>query len=116
MTLFGPVPTHFAKQAAEQDAWAVAGVSGVESAVYVENSGAPPEREYLEEHLANVIEWDPEINAGNVDVDTIRVTVENGHVTLTGTVPTWVAGDSAYESVVPTSGAADVDVNPAITS
>ena len=184
VTLFGSVATNFARLAAEQDAWAVAGVSEVENAVNVEYTGTLPEREHLEEHIANVLEWDPEIDASNVtvtvdvgvvtlegtvdaywkklrvndivqdisgvtqvvdklavvptedvfdetvaqevlealrrndnvDVDTVDVTVENGHVTLTGSVPTWVARNSAYESAVLTYGVVDVDVNLAISS
>ncbi len=184
VTLFGTVATHFARRAAEQDAWAVAGVSEVENAVNVEYTGPLPEREHLEDHVASVLEWDPEIDASNVtitvdvgvvtlegtvdaywkklrvndivqdisgvtqvidklavvptedvfdetvaqevlealrrndnvDVDTVDVTVENGHVTLTGSVPTWVARNSAYESAVLTYGVVDVDVNLAISS
>lgn len=184
VTLFGTVPTFFARQAAEQDAWAVGGVSEVENTINVAYRGPVPEREHLEEHIVNTLEWDPQIDAGNimvsvdggevtlegtvdafwkklrlhdmvqdmsgvtrlidsvsvvpteevvdetvagevtealrrndhVNIDTIDVTVENGHVTLTGSVQTWVARNAAYESAVLTYGVVDVDVNLAISS
>jgi osmotically-inducible protein OsmY len=184
VTLFGAVPTHFAKRSAEQDAWSVAGVGEVENAVNVEYRGSIPEATQLKDHIVNILDWDPQIDESTVDVginvgevtlsgtvdafwkklraralvqdvrgvttvideltvvptepvvdetiaaeivaalmrndrvsvDTIDVTVEHGHVTLTGSVPTWAGRNSAYESAVLTAGVIDVDLNLAISS
>ncbi|NBC29813.1 MAG: BON domain-containing protein [Spirochaetes bacterium] len=182
--LFGAVDTDVAKRAAEEDAWAIGGVSEVANAINVELAGGVPERERLTGHIANLIAWDPQIDERNVDVtaqagevtlegtvdaywkklrlhdlvrdvrgvtrvvdkltvvptrnvadetiaeevvealrrnehvdvDTIDVTVENGHVTMSGSVPTWFARNSAYESAVVTFGVVDVDVSLDISS
>jgi osmotically-inducible protein OsmY len=51
-----------------------------------------------------------------VDVDSIEVTVENGRVTLSGSVPSWVARNSAVESVNLISGVVEVSANLTVRS
>lgn len=51
-----------------------------------------------------------------IDVDTIDVTVENGHVTLSGFVPCWVARNAALESAMLTSGVVNVTTNLTVRS
>jgi osmotically-inducible protein OsmY len=44
----------------------------------------------------------------NVDAEDIEVIVENGVVTLRGSVPTWMSKDSAFEATQQVSGVIDI--------
>jgi osmotically-inducible protein OsmY len=84
-------------------------VSQIRAVVGVTNRIAVvPTQKYSAERLAEkviaAIERD-----GSVDINDINVTVENGYVTLTGTVPTWTAKTAAFSAARYTLGVKDVD-------
>ncbi len=85
VTLKGTVPTYGASVAAETDAWDVLGVLGVDNQLTVELASVPPipNDATIRSNAERTLEWNPDIDSLN-----IRVAVNEGLVTLTGTVPT----------------------------
>lgn len=103
VTLEGTVDSLWQKVRAENEAWSTRGVIGVTNKLAV----VPTERitdEIIGEDVADAIDRNI-----NVDVDDVTITVDNGEVTLTGTVPTWAAKSSAYRSALYTQGVTDVE-------
>ena len=101
VVLTGSVPTFLARQAAEQDVWAVPGVSAVRNdiAVRFPSGHQIPSDEEIKSAIANLLTWDP-----NVENKDILVTVENGVVTLDGSVPAYFQKVRTEELVVDVNG------------
>jgi osmotically-inducible protein OsmY len=86
VTLTGTVSTYAALGAAEEDARAVAGVENVENRLVVRQPAhalVPADQE-LAARLMDTLRWQAQIDAADV-----RVAVEEGRVTLQGTVPAY---------------------------
>lgn len=83
VTLNGTVPDYTAQQAAVVDAWVVDGVTMVNNNLSIKPSTAIelPKDDGIEEWVNNSYFWDTNIDSTEVDVD-----VENGFVTLEGSV------------------------------
>lgn len=105
VTLRGTVDAYWKKRQAEDDAYGVSGVIGVTNELAV-----VPTQEWEDERIAKDVQQALERNM-NIVIDTVDVVVENGHVTLNGTVGTWVAYDSAERSARFTGGVVDVTNN-----
>lgn len=101
-TLMGTVDAYWKKFQAENDAYWVTGVVDV-----VNEIGVVPTDQPIDEAIARDIEAALGRNI-NVNVEDVTVEVENGVVTLTGTVPTWAAWRAAYNTAIYTSGVVDV--------
>jgi osmotically-inducible protein OsmY len=102
-TLYGTVPTNYAREAAAADAWSVPGVSLVDNQVSLSFEARLPERESLEDHLRRVLTWNPEI-----DETTVQVTADGGHATLEGTVDALWKKFRAEDLVLSVLGVVDV--------
>lgn len=102
VTLRGTVDAYWKKRQTEDDAYAVSGVTGVTNEVAV-----VPTDKWEDQRIAKDVERALERNV-NVNVDNIDVIVEDGHITLNGTVGTWTAHDSAESSARYTRGVVDV--------
>ncbi len=81
--LSGTVPTHRMCQAAEEDAWAISGVTFVDNQLTLRNPDGvkPPTDEIIKTHAENALNNNP-----SIDVSTINVSVEHGTATLEGSV------------------------------
>lgn len=84
--LTGVVPTFLARNAAEQDAWAVPGVNSIRNEIYVRfpSGRVIPSDEEIKGMVSNVLTWDP-----NIDSTDIIISVEKGAVILDGSVPAY---------------------------
>lgn len=98
ITLEGTVNAYWEKVAAENEALDINGVLGVTN-----NLGVVPTDSYLDENIAedivNALERNVYVNASDIDVK-----VEDGEVTLDGTVKTYKAKNAAYDSALYTPG------------
>jgi len=83
--LTGTVPSYGALIAAGTDAWKITGVQGVDNQLTVRLPDVPPipSDSTIQSNAERTLEWNPDIDAVN-----IRVFVNEGLITLTGTVPT----------------------------
>lgn len=105
VTLEGTVDTLWEKIQAEDEAWSIQGVIDVTNKLAV----VPSEKiadEIIGKEVVNAIDRNL-----TVDVDKVTVTVDEGEVTLTGTVPTTTAKTAAYRSALYTWGVTEVDNN-----
>lgn len=86
VTLQGKVPTYRAWRAAREDAWVISGVERVDNRVEVEISAEleTPTDDELHEAVVEVLATDPDLEASDIDV-----LVDQGRVTLRGTVATY---------------------------
>jgi len=82
--LNGTVPTFLAREAAEEDVWAIPGVSSVQNNIAVRHPSMAqiPADAEIKEILSSILQWDPDIDSSDV-----LINVENGNVTLDGSVP-----------------------------
>ena len=83
VTLNGSVPTLIARHFASADAMQVAGVAALDNCLdvrYPAIATAPSDTQ-IRSNVENVLEWNP-----SIDAEQIRVKVENGIVTLEGSV------------------------------
>jgi len=101
VNLTGVVPSYRAKNAASDDAWAVPGVINVINDISVSFETVEetvPTDVDIAANLESSLSWDPDVDATD-----INITVENGIVTLEGTVNTlWekqLAEDKAWIQV-----------------
>ena len=83
VTLSGSVETASQKYAAEQIAWQVPGVQGVQDNLSTTNAQATPES--ADEKLAHRVEFEL-YSTKAISLTTVQIHAENGIVTLTGTV------------------------------
>ena len=103
VTLEGTVDSYWEKVSAESDAERASGVIDVVSKLAV----VPTEKvsdELLAERIMDRIEQNTV-----ADVDQINVEVEDGEVTLSGTVPSWYVWSSVYDAAQYTAGVMDID-------
>jgi len=84
VVLSGQTTTFLARQAAEEDTWSVPGVVSVENNIFVKrvSSTVAPEDDQIKSSILNILKWD-----SNIDDSDILITVENGVVTIDGSVP-----------------------------
>ena len=82
--LNGTVPTFLAREAAEEDVWSIPGVSSVQNNIEVRHPSMAqiPSDAEIKEILSSILQWDPDIDSSDV-----LINVENGNVTLDGSVP-----------------------------
>jgi osmotically-inducible protein OsmY len=105
VTLEGTVDTFWKKMQAENNTSSIRGVIGVTNKLAV----VPSERitdERIAEDVVDAIDRNLQVM-----VDDIDVVVEDGEVTLTGTVSDWAAKSSAYNAARFTLGVIDVHDN-----
>jgi osmotically-inducible protein OsmY len=122
VTLTGTVPTYRAKMAAEDNAWAIDGVTLVLNQLRVEHPTvlALPTDEQIKTRVKNAFMDDPDIFSFKIDVD-----IDDGWVTLKGTVDSYwkkmeaedeaaavrgVLGVTNELAVVPTEKASDESI------
>lgn len=103
VTLEGTVNAYWEKVSAENEALDVNGVLGVSN-----NLGVVPTESYLDENIAEDIISALERNV-HVNADDIDVKVEDGKVTLDGTVKTYTAKNAAFDSALYTPGVITVN-------
>jgi len=84
VTLSGVVRTYTARKAAVNDTWVIPGVRLVQDRLLVRYTVEVPPDEQIERNAVNALIWNPNIDFGN-----IRVTVNEGLVSLEGTVDTY---------------------------
>jgi osmotically-inducible protein OsmY len=80
VTLNGHVPVYAQKVAAERAAWRVRGVKAVVQDIEVRHDGASTSDDQIAKRAVDVLRWD-----GTVP-EQVRVTVDNGWITLAGEV------------------------------
>ena len=102
VTLRGTVDSLWKKFQAASDAYSSVGVIDVINEIAVVVTDRP-----VDEMIARNIEAAFDRNF-NINPDNITVTVANGIVTLSGTVPNWSSWRSAYNTAVYTAGVTDV--------
>src|SRR6056297_225480 len=101
VTFTGDVPSYRAKNAAGDNAWSVPGVKNVLNhltVLYDESVVEVPGDHEIKSNIESSLSWDPD-----VDSREITVTVENGNVTLEGTVKSlwkrYLAEDIAWNHI-----------------
>lgn len=103
VTLEGTVNAYWEKVSAENEVLDINGVLGVSN-----NLGVVPTESYLDENIAEDIISALERNV-HVNADDIDVKVEDGKVTLDGTVKTYTAKNAAFDSALYTPGVITVN-------
>lgn len=114
VTLSGHVPNFAQKQAAERATWRVKGVKGIAEEIEVR---FPSDKKTNDDEIAqralNIIAWNT-----LVPRDSVRVKVQNGHVTLTGEVDWNYQREAAVADVRKLAGVCgvtnDIALKPAI--
>jgi osmotically-inducible protein OsmY len=98
VSLHGTVDAYWKKQRVESLVADIGGVVAIKNDIAVE-----PEPATTDEVIAKAVKT---ALARNVHVDdrAIKISVQNGLVTLAGTVPTWLAYREAYQSALHTTG------------
>ena len=106
VTLSGSVPYYAEKSAAEQATQRVAGVKAIAEGLEVNLSGVHKRKDTeIAQAVVNALAWHVWVP------DTVQATVENGWITLTGTVRWGFQRNSAEESVKYLSGVKGVSNN-----
>ena len=105
VSLSGTVPTYRSRSAAETDALGILGVLGVENFLTVELPSVPPipSDTSIRSNAESTLEWNAVLDETNVGI-----AVNNGIVTLTGTVPTHWEKTEAEELVSTLNGVISV--------
>jgi osmotically-inducible protein OsmY len=101
VTLSGEVPWEFQRRAAEKAIKRIHGVAGVANMITIMQPAASVSdiREGIERAL---------VRSAEVDADRINVHVDGGHVTLTGSVRSWVERQEAHEAAWKSRGVTSV--------
>jgi len=102
VVLEGAVETLWMKNQAEDVISNIGGVTGITNKLSV-----VPGKGILDEVIAKDIIEAMDRNV-QVDVNSLNVKVDNGTVTLVGTVSTWSAYQAAYESALYTNGVTEI--------
>lgn len=105
VTLEGTTDAFWKKMDAESIAYSVRGVVVVTNKIAIVTTQNITD-ELIAEDVMDAIERDV-----RVSVDSVDVTVTNGEVTLTGTVPSTTARNAAYSAALYTTGVINVDNN-----
>jgi osmotically-inducible protein OsmY len=103
--LSGKVPNYASKMAAERDAYLVAGVNMVDNYIEVEfppGTTLPVDSE-IENNVENLLKWN-----GSIDTTKIKVKVDEGEVTLSGTAKTYWEKYLAEDFTLNVHGVVDV--------
>jgi osmotically-inducible protein OsmY len=103
VTLEGSAPTFWTKDRVEKLIALLPGVLEIHNKLAV-----VPSKDILDESIAQSITQAFERNAG-IDTESIFLNVENGVVTLSGIVPTWLARQAAYEIALHTEGVVHIN-------
>jgi len=103
VTLRGTVDAYWKRQHAEYLASTEPGVISIENLIVV-----APTEDILDKSIAEAIIDSLEAK-GLVDQDKVNVKVQDGEVTLTGSVPSWKARRAAAEMAYYTSGVTNVE-------
>ena len=109
LKLEGAVDAYWKRWKAQDLVANLRGVLNVENHLVV-----APTEDHLDQDIAKDIEAAMERNL-YVDAEEVTVKVEDGEVTLTGTVPTYYARSKAYDAAAFTSGVVAVDNNIVVT-
>jgi osmotically-inducible protein OsmY len=102
VSLEGTVDAYWKKVRAEMEAKDVLGVLGVTNKIAVVPSESITD-ERIAEDVVSAVDRDIRVFADDVDVK-----VEDGHVILTGSVPTWTAKSATHSATLYTYGVKDV--------
>ena len=95
VTLTGYVPTYLGKLAAERAAWRVKGVKAIAQEIEVRlPSDTKTNDDQIAQRALNILSWSVPASS-----DSVKVKVQDGYVTLTGTVP-WNYQRRAIEASV----------------
>jgi osmotically-inducible protein OsmY len=108
VTLEGTVDAFWKKIIAEEEVSDVLGVAGVHNKLAV----VPTERitdERIAEDVVKALDRDIRVMSEDVTVE-----VEDGIVTVSGTLPTWTAKSAAYNAALYTYGVIDVEDNTTV--
>lgn len=109
--LHGSVPTAYARQSAESDAWAVPGVHMVENKIVVQiQQPLAPSPGELRDNIRNVFQWDPALSQ-----EDIIITVDNGLIILQGAVGSYWQKKLAEQKVQNIAGVLVVENKIAVT-
>jgi osmotically-inducible protein OsmY len=108
VTLEGTVGTLWEKHRAEEIVSELKGIVGITNRLAV-----VPTKDVLDERIAENIVAALD-RTGNVNVDSVDVKVENGIVTLCGTVRSWNARRTAYQAALFTCGVTNIHDDLAI--
>ena len=94
--LSGSVPTYTARMAAADDAWSVLGVRGVDNLLTVRfpSTVSVPNDDQLRSQVLDTLRWKPRLDATKIDAQ-----VNDGVVTLSGTVDAYWKRAQAEETV-----------------
>jgi osmotically-inducible protein OsmY len=101
--LTGTVPSFGARRAAEDDAWSVSGIYSIDNQLKVRYPTPAPADEQIRSNIKSMLLWNPDIDSNKVDV-----LVDNGIVTLKGTVDTYWQRWQAENTTKEVSGVLDV--------
>lgn len=110
ITLEGSVSSYWKKALAEELTLSIKGVASVTNKLAV-----VPGNDVLDEVIADDIMNALERNQ-NIEVSSVNVKVQDGIVTLSGTVPDWHIRQEAYRTVLYTRGVVDIVDNLSIRS
>lgn len=105
----GSVDAYWKKHRVEELASDVEGILGVSNKLSI-----VPTKDYVDKDIAKDI-VSAMIRNLNVDAEEVNVKVKNGKVTLSGTVSSWNAWRSAYNSAAYTAGVVEVEDNLVIS-
>jgi len=103
--LEGVVDAYWKKQLAEELAYQVQGVTEVENRIGVTPATGGGD-EIIARNVLEALRRRDQLAAESVDVR-----VEDGRVRLSGSVPTWMARNAAYEAALYTDGVVEVEEN-----
>jgi osmotically-inducible protein OsmY len=106
VTLWGTVPSYFARNAAFYDTYSITGVTKIENNITVKYPTIPelPSDQDIQAHIENLLLWNESIDSTN-----INVTVNTGIVTLTGSVDAYWKKLTAENVVGRARGVLDIN-------
>jgi osmotically-inducible protein OsmY len=99
VTLSGRVPTYSDREAIHSDVWSIPGVVSVESHISVDHPTTAVSDHELESRIESLLEWNPAFDGA-----AIEIAVEQGRVTLRGSVDTMWKKQRAEELTVNLAG------------